>query len=44
MSSQVVKEHDGALEIPLTLSRPLPFNISIKFLYDDLTAVGKLVM
>ena len=43
-NSYQVNEDDGFLIMTLTLSRALPFNISVKFLYEDLTAYRKLVM
>ena len=42
--SYSVREDDGSVNMTLTLSKALPFNISVKFVYTDLTARGKLVM
>ena len=41
-SSYAVSEDEGPLVMGLTLSRALPFDIIVHFLYRDLTAVGKL--
>ena len=37
-----IKEDEGPLVMTLTLSRALPFDISVTFLYTDLKAFGKL--
>ena len=42
--SYLIVEDESPLEMNLTLSRVLPFEITVKFLYTDETAVGKLIM
>lgn len=43
-ATHTVVEDEGPLEMKVTLSRPLPYDILLKFLYQDLSAHGKLVM
>ena len=42
--SYMIMEDKGPLNMTLTLSKPLPFDITVKFLYEDLKATGKLMM
>ena len=42
-SVYVIEEDKGPLVMTLTLSRALPFDISVNFLYHDRTSFGKLV-
>lgn len=43
-NSYPVNEDDGVVVMTLTLSRALPFNISVKFLYEDRSANRKLMI
>ena len=40
--SYAVIEDSGYLTVTLTLSRALPFDISVNFAYEDLNAIGKM--
>ena len=44
VATYTIIEDEGPLVMELVLSRILPFDVSLKFLYNDLSAHGKLVM